>query len=165
MEDAINIQRKRIADAFEQHFRHYGFKKTTVDEVALDLGVSKKTIYKCFRSKDDIFYYIISNKAKERRLMIEKKILHLDTAWEKMETMIRINFTEFRKIHKKKPTGINDRFQSEIASAAFGEMFISLIWDIIEEGIVHYHQIMDIPRSISDMVHRTPKERTIDHGQ
>lgn len=131
-----DIKKKiKIAGAFEKHFRHFGFKKTAMDDVAAELGVSKKTIYKHFTSKDDIFYFIISRKAEARRIMIEKKIMHIGSAGAKMEEMIRINFTEFRKIHKRKAHAFDDRFQSEIAAGAFREAFHQLVSDIIDEGV------------------------------
>jgi AcrR family transcriptional regulator len=135
LSERIEIKRLEIADVFEKHFKHFGFRKTTVDEVAAEMGISKKTIYKCFNSKDDIFYFIISQKAKARRAMIEKEIMHLKSAWHKMESMIRINFSEFRKIHKRHGSSINERFRSDIASAAFRETFIGLVDDIIREGL------------------------------
>lgn len=135
MKDSVNKQKIRIAGAFEKHFRHFGFKKTTVDDVAAELGSSKKTIYNYFNSKDEIFYFIISRKAKARKEMIEKKIIHLDSAKEKMDAMILINFEEFRKIHKRKIKAFDDRFQSEIAAGAFREAFKQMVSDILTEGI------------------------------
>ena len=117
-----------------------------MDEVAAEMGISKKTIYQCFKSKDAIFYFVISQKAKERRKMIEREIKSLNTAWDKMESMIRINFSEFRKIHKRQRSSMDERFQEEIASAAFRKTFFGLVDDIIREGIekdefeVHSHQ-------------------------
>jgi len=128
-------QKNRIADAFKKHFMHFGFKKTTVDEVATELGVSKKTIYRYFTSKDEIFYFIISRKAEARRIMIEEEITHLGTAKEKLEAMVMINFEEFRKIHKKKIKAMDDRFQSEIAARAFSEAFKRLVSDVLSEGV------------------------------
>jgi AcrR family transcriptional regulator len=130
-------QRTRIAEAFERHFMHFGFKKTTVDDVAAELGSSKKTIYNYFSSKDEIFYFIISSKAKTRREMIEKKIIHLESAKAKMEAMIRINFEEFRKVHKRKAAALDERFQSEIAAGAFREAFSRMVSDIIREGVAN----------------------------
>lgn len=135
MTEASIHKKNRIADCFEQHFRHFGFSKTRVDEVAEELGASKKTIYKYFRSKDDIFSYVISRKASYRREMIEKKIRHLDTAWEKMETMIRINFSEFRKVHKSNSRDFGENAQSGIAAGIFRKTFLSLLNDILDEGI------------------------------
>ena len=44
--------RERIADVFKKHFTYFGFKKTSVDEVAKELKISKKTIYQFFSSKE-----------------------------------------------------------------------------------------------------------------
>ena len=43
--------RDRIVRAAEQRFRHYGYGKTTVSEIAADLSVSSAYIYKFFDSK------------------------------------------------------------------------------------------------------------------
>ena len=103
--------------------------------MATELGVSKKTIYNAFDSKEDIFYFVISRKAEARRAMIEKEIEHLGSAMAKMEEMIRINFTEFRKIHQRKIKAFEDRFQTEIAAGAFRQAFYQMVSDIVSEGV------------------------------
>ncbi len=144
-----NNRKIEIAGAFEKHFRHFGFKKTTVDDVAAELGISKKTIYANFNSKDEIFYFIISRKAEARREMIEGKIMHLGSAMEKMEEMIRINFSEFRKIHKRKLKAFDEQFQSEIAAGAFRQAFNRLVSNIIEEGVEgHEFEVGDHEMSV-----------------
>lgn len=135
MKESTEKIKIRIAGNFEEHFLHFGFKKTTVDEVAKEMGMSKKTIYKHFSSKDDIFYFIITRLAKSRRLMIEKKLKGIDSAWDRLETMIGINISEFKKIMKMRQTEIQERFQNEIAAKAFREAFYELLSDIVEEGM------------------------------
>lgn len=44
----------KILEFCETHFMHYGFHKTTMEEIAKELRISKKTIYKHFSSKDDL---------------------------------------------------------------------------------------------------------------
>jgi AcrR family transcriptional regulator len=44
----------RICTAAMEQFYIYGFNKVTVDEIAAKLGMSKKTIYKYFPSKDEL---------------------------------------------------------------------------------------------------------------
>jgi AcrR family transcriptional regulator len=44
----------RILDAAERLFRHYGYSKTTVADVARDLGMSPANIYRFFASKTEI---------------------------------------------------------------------------------------------------------------
>jgi len=46
--------RHRILAAAEDRLWHYGFRKTTIDEIAADAGVGKGTVYLYFDSKEDI---------------------------------------------------------------------------------------------------------------
>ena len=46
--------RQKILDAAEHRLWHYGFKKTTIDEIASDAGVGKGTVYLYFEGKEDI---------------------------------------------------------------------------------------------------------------
>src|SRR3990170_7214026 len=45
---------ERIMEAAREKFFEQGFMKVTVDEIASDLGMSKKTLYKFFPSKEDL---------------------------------------------------------------------------------------------------------------
>lgn len=46
--------RERIISFARDRFLNPGFSKVTLDEIASELGVSKKTLYKHFESKEDI---------------------------------------------------------------------------------------------------------------
>lgn len=46
--------KQRIMDSAAKRFFEFGISKVTVDEIAAELGMSKKTIYKYFPSKDDL---------------------------------------------------------------------------------------------------------------
>ena len=48
-----------ISDCAAKLFFRQGFTKTTVDEIADSLGISKKTIYECFPGKDALIEYTI----------------------------------------------------------------------------------------------------------
>lgn len=45
---------ERILDSAERLFRHYGYSKTTVADIAKDLGMSTANIYRFFGSKTEI---------------------------------------------------------------------------------------------------------------
>jgi len=53
--------RTRILDAARDRMNHYGFKKTTIDEVAADAGVGKGTVYLYFESKEDLALAIMAH--------------------------------------------------------------------------------------------------------
>ncbi|HWK64191.1 MAG TPA: TetR family transcriptional regulator [Rhizobiaceae bacterium] len=44
----------RILEAAERLFRHYGYSKTTVADIARDLGMSPANVYRFFSSKEEI---------------------------------------------------------------------------------------------------------------
>lgn len=46
--------KEKILDVAAEKINLYGLKKFTIDEIAAELKISKKTIYKYFKSKDDI---------------------------------------------------------------------------------------------------------------
>jgi len=54
----INEQ-ERILEAAREKFFEQGFVKVTVDEISADLGMSKKTLYKFFPSKEDLIRKVI----------------------------------------------------------------------------------------------------------
>lgn len=45
---------ERILEAAERLFRHYGYSKTTVADIARDLGMSPANVYRFFNSKEQI---------------------------------------------------------------------------------------------------------------
>lgn len=66
MEKEIKVSdtelKSRILEAARQYFFANGFSKTTMEEFAQSMGMSKKTIYKLFPSKDDIIREITREK-------------------------------------------------------------------------------------------------------
>ena len=50
----MDDKRRRIVEAARRRFRHFGVKKTTMQEVARDAGVAVGTLYLYFKDKDDL---------------------------------------------------------------------------------------------------------------
>ncbi len=70
-------ERQRILDAAEELFRNEGFQRSSMDDLAKQLGMSKKTIYKHFRSKDELTKEIIQRTMNYLSLHV-REILHAD---------------------------------------------------------------------------------------
>ena len=51
--------RERIMDHARERFLRQGFSKVTMDELSADLGMSKKTFYKFFPSKEELLRTIV----------------------------------------------------------------------------------------------------------
>jgi TetR/AcrR family transcriptional regulator, cholesterol catabolism regulator len=50
--------RERILKAAEELFMKFGIRRVTMDEIASELGISKKTIYLHFEDKDAIVHEV-----------------------------------------------------------------------------------------------------------
>lgn len=101
--------RQSILDVSYAKFAEYGFKKVTIDEIAAALGISKKTVYKLFASKEDILREVVLAKMNSLLELFEKiqsmkessvdKIqaisevvgTHINEQWQKILTEVRIN--------------------------------------------------------------------------
>ncbi|MCS5733713.1 TetR/AcrR family transcriptional regulator [Herbiconiux daphne] len=51
--------RALVLDAATEHFVRHGYIGTNLDTLAADAGVSKRTVYNLFRSKDELFHAVI----------------------------------------------------------------------------------------------------------
>lgn len=56
----MNKTKKGIFDAAIKIFSNSGYKGATMDEIALEAGVAKGTLYYHFKSKEEIFNFIIT---------------------------------------------------------------------------------------------------------
>jgi AcrR family transcriptional regulator len=54
--------RQRIVDAARAHFFSHGFRSVTMDDLAEELGVSKKTLYAHFPGKFDLLEAVLADK-------------------------------------------------------------------------------------------------------
>lgn len=128
-------QKDQIAEIFQKHFNHYGFKKTSVDEIAAELKVSKKTIYKHFSSKEKIFYFIISKVARKYSRSMEKKLEGITSSMEKINQLILMIFIETRKWLKSGNDAFEFKYKYEIAQLAFTDAYNEVFKRLLEEGI------------------------------
>ena len=55
----IKFHRDLIVDTAEKMFQSFGLEKTIMDQIAKEAGYSKATIYAYFKSKEEIFNFII----------------------------------------------------------------------------------------------------------
>jgi AcrR family transcriptional regulator len=70
-QELINIRTELIASG-RRFAQEYGFKKTSVDEIIQDVGVSKGIFYKFFSSKEDFFFKVREEVEKEIQEMIRQ---------------------------------------------------------------------------------------------
>ena len=98
--------RQKILDAAEHRLWHYGFKKTTVDEIASDAGVGKGTVYLYFEGKEDIGLAIMAQ-FKEKSMGQIEAIAHdlSKTSVQKLKEMLQQPMlSAFQRCHESPAT-------------------------------------------------------------
>jgi AcrR family transcriptional regulator len=63
---SLEDRAERIIQAAEKLFGHYGFEKTTLDEIAREAGISKASIYLEFSNKEEVLMAVIRDFMTER---------------------------------------------------------------------------------------------------
>jgi AcrR family transcriptional regulator len=90
--------RKKIIITAGQIFSHYGFKKTTMDEIAKALKMGKSSIYYYFQSKEEIFEAVLLNEANILRNELTTTIKSVESPVEKMRNYVFVRMKAFEKL-------------------------------------------------------------------
>ncbi len=124
----MEVQEKILKKSLELFFR-LGIKRVTMDEIAKELGMSKKTIYQFYKEKDDIVNQLCELEMCKHEQELNEVYKHSkDPVHELMllskqmsEMMEHINPIFFMDLHKYHPTAL-ERFQKFKREYAFGQI-------------------------------------------
>jgi AcrR family transcriptional regulator len=131
--------RLKIIDVARNIFSHFGFKKTTMEEIALATRKGKSSIYYYFNSKEDIFKAVVEKEADELLDELIRSISVIDDPIEKLKVYI---LTRMRKL--KKLTNFYTVLKSEFLShlefieeirKKYDNDEIRIITGILEDGV------------------------------
>jgi len=67
LHDPKALLRKKIVRAASEVFGRYGYRKTTVEDIAMQLHMVKSSLYYYFRGKEDIFNAVVNCEARKVR--------------------------------------------------------------------------------------------------
>jgi AcrR family transcriptional regulator len=105
-------EKDKIIEHSEEKFFRDGFYKTTMDEVASELRMSKKTIYKFFPSKEDLVMAIAKHFINRMKNKILPALNSDKNAIEKLEELISILAGASEKISPKRMEEMKRHFPS-----------------------------------------------------
>jgi TetR/AcrR family transcriptional regulator, cholesterol catabolism regulator len=101
--------RKRIVDAARAHFFSHGFRSVTMDDLAKELGVSKKTLYAHFPAKFDLLEAVLADKLRSVEATL-KQVTHAHP--DDFPATLRNLLTETRReLDEIKPPFVRDMRQ------------------------------------------------------
>jgi len=93
----METKEKQILDAARVLFFQYGYKKTSVDEIAEAAGIGKGTVYNYFKNKEDLFIQCAEKTKNRMNQQLDKELKKLKRANDKM---ICMTITIVRFVHQ-----------------------------------------------------------------
>jgi AcrR family transcriptional regulator len=99
-QDMINKEefRRKVIISAGKIFSRYGFRKTTMDEIARALKMGKSSIYYYFESKEEIFEAVVLWEANILRNELTTAIKSVDSPIEKMTNYVFVRMKAFEKL-------------------------------------------------------------------
>jgi AcrR family transcriptional regulator len=103
MEELDN--REKLLRGAEDLFRRYGLRSVSMDDIARNLGISKKTIYQHFADKDDVVASVSHATLERHRLQFDKIAAESKNA---VEEMVKISLCLKEVIQSVNPSWLFD---------------------------------------------------------
>lgn len=130
--------RTQIVEAAAEHFSRYGYEKTTVSDLAKEIGFSKAYIYKFFDSKQAIGEVVCTNCLNAILEAINEATQDAPTASERFRRMFKAAveasvhlFFHDRKLYDIAASAAGEEWQ---AVAAYQDQVKKIILQILREG-------------------------------
>lgn len=92
-------KKEQIIEAARNLFTTFGYKRVSMDEIALKSGVTKRTVYSYFKDKDELFEYFVTEELMNMKKIIEKTEKKYNDTFEKIHKVI-YNLLKYRNESK-----------------------------------------------------------------
>jgi AcrR family transcriptional regulator len=94
------ITKKRILEKSHEMFQNFGYSKVTMEEIAHNLGISKKTLYKHFTNKENVLRELVAAVKCDIEEKFEKIFADASTDFiEKLQSVLEIIGENIKKMH------------------------------------------------------------------
>lgn len=136
VKEEIRTQIVRVA---RKIFTRYGFKKTSMEEIAAASRKGKSSIYYYFRSKVDIFKAVVENEAGELKEELDKTIQKDASPIDKLKSYIQFRLHHVRTM-KNFYAALNEESLSHMdfileIRKQFDREELEMVREILEEGM------------------------------
>jgi TetR/AcrR family transcriptional repressor of mexJK operon len=135
----VEVKQARILDAAQKRFAHFGLEKTTMNEIAEDLGMSKASLYYYFTDKESIFKEVVIKEQRDFCQQMQELILsnngieqvlrnYIEKRIEYLKTLLNLGKLRYEAFRVNKP------LFSELGKI-FHEQERKLIKDILNKAL------------------------------
>ena len=134
----MNKTKRKIFEASLKLFSEKGYDATSIEEITATVGVAKGTLYYHFRSKEEIFEFLVDEGIKLLINSIEIKIAKCDTYVEKLNAVSLIQLKAIVKYEELITLVLSHTWGNETKNVFCKQevnKYIEVIENIVKEGI------------------------------
>lgn len=126
--------KKHIIEKSSYLFKTYGIRSNTMDDIAREVGISKKTLYQHVCDKEELIRLVIE----DEKLRIQDLLAQsIKESVNDIEALIRINVFIIKFLQNINPAAINDlRKQFKLIYEAAKKEYQQFFYGIIKENLV-----------------------------
>ncbi len=135
----FNSMKSRLLHVAKELFAKYGYKKTTLDEIAQGAGKGKSSLYYYFKSKDEVFAAVVEHELNTLEEKIEEAVNSVSKAGDKLKIYIQTRIDVIKEMATLTEAIKNDllghySFIKEIRKTYF-EKEVNMVKDILDLGV------------------------------
>lgn len=136
--DNRDEMRDSIVKAATQVFTRFGFKKTSMDDIARSIRMGKSSIYYYFKSKEEIFQAVVDKEADLLRIKVNKIIDGSDDSMSKLRAYVKLRMDLIKQLSNYMEILKNDDLMNlaltEKIRKKYDDEEVTIIRRILEEG-------------------------------
>ena len=150
-------RKDEILDAASGLFARLGLKKTTLDEVAGEVGIVKSALYRYFSNKEELFNAVIDRLAKDHMEIVENAVKGADGTEQKLRALLVAGHQAavMRAREAAMPLEVWRELKPLVdeCTESYKRSAIDGTRRIIEEGIAQGELVCDDPQMVAVLVH------------
>ncbi len=138
-----DLMKEKVLVSADKLFQKFGLCKTTMEDIAREAGKGKSTLYHYFKSKEDIFFAILTREKDSFFQVVQAAIAKETTAKKKIEVFYIKRFETIRKVINlynvlmaETRDSLLDNGQINIWRKRYDEKEINILKSILQYGIV-----------------------------
>ncbi len=138
MTDKQNTKNK-LLDVAHQVFKHYGVRKTTLDDIAIKFGKGKTAIYYYYTSRDAIFKAVLVKEVQSAITEIQTAAEHKNTHTEQIKAFVDARLKVVAQTPVLNEACLEEKFKNnkwiEQLSQKYMQDKINILSNILQDGI------------------------------
>jgi len=135
--------REEILSAAEKVFAAKGFFPTTMSDIARRAEFGTGTLYKYFKSKEELYFTLIDEKVEEINRLVKTELSQRNSAVEKIKKVLRLQFEfiernrDFFRIYVSERSRFEWTVKDDLGKGLHEKMvsYIDILSEVMREGI------------------------------